>query len=156
MSPIVKYITLPTLAVICCILLPEKVMALQTHSEPEGIYVHQMAHIFFIAALGYLFWDTKRSTFSGRGWTYLRVFCVLTIFWNILAFAGHYATQHLTPDDFTHVDSYLFSKVNMPISFIKAIYYTAKLDHLLTVPAMVFLCLSLRSFYHQSLQEDEV
>ncbi len=128
-------------------------MALQTHSEPEGIYVHQMAHILYMAALGYLFWDTKRSTFSGRGWIYLRVFCVLTIMWNFLALIGHACTPHLRPEDFSNVDGYLSSKVNMPLSFVKIIYYLAKLDHLLAVPSMLFLYLSLRSFYKNSLEE---
>lgn len=130
-------------------------MALQTHGKPEGIYVHQMAHIFFIAALGYLYWDTKRSAFSGRGWFYLRVFCVLTILWNLLAFCGHAATQHLHPGDVSVESGYLQSKVNAPLTLVKVIYYTAKLDHLLTVPGMFFLYLSLRSFYKRSLQEEE-
>ncbi len=154
MHPMLKYSILPFVALIYCLVFPQQGMALQTHSQPEGIYVHQMAHIFFMAALGYLYWDTRRSAFSGRGWTYLRVFCVLTILWNILALIGHTATQNLHPEDFTHVDGYLFSKVNMPLTFIKIVYYTAKLDHLLTVPAMFFLYMSVRSFYQHSLKED--
>ena len=113
-----RFAIIPFFAFICCMLLPEESMAFQTHGEPEGIYVHQMAHIFFMAALGYLYWDTKRSAFSGRGWTYLRIFCVLTILWNLLTLVGHAATQDMHPEDFTVVDGYLFSKVNMPITFI--------------------------------------
>lgn len=154
MHPILKYVTLSLVALMYCLLFPEQSMALQTHSKPEGIYVHQMAHIFFMAALGYLYWDTQRSAFSGRGWTYLRVFCVLTILWNLLALVGHAATQNLRPEDVTHADGYLLSKVNMPLTYIKVIYYTAKLDHLLTVPAMFFLYMSVRSFYKHSLKEN--
>jgi hypothetical protein len=138
-----------------CLLLPERSMALQAHGEPEGMYVHQMAHILYMAALGYLYWDTQRSAFSNRGWTYLRIFCVLTIFWNLLALIGHEATQYIHPKDITVVDGYLFSKVNKPLTLIKAAYYTAKLDHLLTVPAMFFLYIALRSFYQASLKEDD-
>lgn len=108
-----------------------------------------------MAALGYLYWDTKRSAFSGRGWTYLRVFCVLTILWNILAFAGHAATQSLLPGDISSGGGYLQGKVNTPLTFVKVVYYTAKLDHLLTVPGMFFLFLSLRFFYKRSLKEGE-
>ncbi len=136
-------------------LLPEKSMALQTHSAPEGIYLHQMAHVLYMAALGYLYWDTKRSEFSGRGWAYLRVFCVLTIGWNGLAFIGHEATSYLHPEDFTNVDGYLFSKLNLPFTFPKLLYYIAKLDHLLMVPAMFFLFMSLRSFYQQSQEKGD-
>jgi len=150
-----KYFILPCIVLICCMLLPEQSMALQTHSEPEGIYVHQMAHVLYMAALGYLFWDTKRSTFAGQGWIYLRIFCVLTILWNFLALIGHASSSHLRPEDFTHVNGYLFSKVNMPLTFVKVIYYAAKLDHLLAVPAMLFLYLSLRSFYKDAVKDGD-
>ena len=154
MSPILKYTIAVFLALGYCIFLPGQSMALQTHGAPEGMYVHQMAHILYMAAMGYLYWDTKRSTFSDRGWTYLRIFCVFTILWNFLALIGHASTQHLHPEDFTNVDGYLFSKVNMPLTFVKIVYYTAKLDHLPAVPAMFFLYMSLRSFYKKSLQKD--
>jgi hypothetical protein len=127
-------------------------MALQTHGEPEGIYVHQMAHILYVAALGSLYWDTQRSVFSDRGWTYLRIFCVLTILWNILALVGHAATLNMHPEDFAATDGYLLSKISTPITLIKIVYYAAQLDHLLMVPAMFFLFLSMRSFYHRSLK----
>jgi len=143
------------IALACGLILPEQSMALQTHSHPEGMYVHQMAHILYMAAMGYLYWDTKRSTFSDRGWTYLRIFCVFTFLWNFLALIGHAATQYLHPEDFTIVDGYLFSKVNRPLTLVKVIFYTAKLDHLLAVPAMFFLYMSLRSFYKNSLKKDE-
>ena len=136
-------------------LLPEESMALQAHGEPEGIYVHQMAHILYMTALCYLYWDTKRSIFSGRGWTYLRIFCVFTILWNLLALIGHASTDYLRPEDFTVVDGYLSSKINMPLTFVKIVFYTAKLDHLLAVPAMVFLYMSLRSFHKDSLEEED-
>ncbi len=154
MYPLLKYAILPSIAFICCILLPEQCMALQTHGEPEGIYVHQMAHILYMTAMGYLYWDTKRSTFSGRGWTYLRIFCVFTILWNFLALIGHASVQHLHAEDFTVAGGYLASKINMPFTFVKIVYYTAKLDHLLAVPAMFFLYLGLRSFYKNSLEEE--
>jgi len=137
------------------LLLPEQSMALQTHGESEGIYVHQMAHILYMTALCYLYWDTKRSTFSGRGWTYLRIFCVFTILWNLLALAGHACTQQLHPDDFNIANGYLTSKINTPVTLVKLLFYTAKLDHLLTVPAMVFLYMGLRSFYKHSLEEGD-
>lgn len=152
MLHISRYSILLVIAFFGCVFLPEQGMALQTHGEPEGIYVHQMAHIIYIAALGYLYWDTQRSAFSDRGWIYLRIFCVLTILWNILAFVGHAATQILHPEDFITTEGYLMSKVNMPITFVKIVYYAARLDHLLMVPAMFFLFLSMRSFYKHALK----
>ena len=38
------------LAVVLC--LPGEALALQVHGEPEGLYVHQMAHLHYFLALG--------------------------------------------------------------------------------------------------------
>ena len=154
MSIPLKYTLFFIVAFVCCMLLPEESMALQTHGEPEGIYVHQMAHVLYMTALCYLYWDTKRSIFSGKGWTYLRIFCVFTILWNLLALIGHAATDQLRPEDFTVIDGYLSGRINRPFTFYKIVYYIAKLDHLLAVPAMFFLYMSLRSFYKHSLEEE--
>lgn len=137
------------------VMAPSDAYALQTHGEPEGLSVHQMAHIFYIFALGYLYWDTKRSGFSGKGWQYLRVFCVLTIMWNVLAIVGHGAAQQLEPSDFITVDDYLMKKMSMPLTAVKMVYYIAKYEHLVMVPAMFFLFLSLRAFYEQPLEEEK-
>ncbi|MCP3930780.1 MAG: hypothetical protein GY705_16960, partial [Bacteroidetes bacterium] len=75
--------------------------ALQSHSAPEGIYVHQMAHLLFMGALGYLYWHTRKSQiFKSKGWKFLQVFCILLILWNLLAFTGHEAFEQLSPEDF--------------------------------------------------------
>ena len=39
---------------------PDIVLATQTHGAPEGVYVHQIAHIFFMLSMGFLihwFWE---------------------------------------------------------------------------------------------------
>ena len=41
------------LAVVLC--LPGEARALQVHGGPEGLYVHQMAHLHYFLALGYFF-----------------------------------------------------------------------------------------------------
>jgi len=81
------------------LLAPDQAWALQAHAPPEGIYVHQLAHLFFAAALSYLFWDVRRSAFPGKGWRYLQIFCVLMILWNILAFSGHWLGFHIDSSD---------------------------------------------------------
>lgn len=130
------------------LLLPDQAWALQSHALPEGIYVHQLAHLFFAAALGYLFWDIGRNAFPGKGWRYLQFFCVLMILWNILAFSGHWLGFHIADSDIIQTSGYFSSQIMGPISGIKLIYFCATLDHLLSVPALFFLFLSLRSLYH--------
>ena len=127
--------------------LAEPAFALQTHGAPEGIYVHQMAHVLFTAALAYLYWHTRRTQeTTGRGWFYFQLFCLFLIFWNILAFTGHEVFEHLSDSDFIARDTW-GARLVPPITFTKLLHYLTKMDHFLIVPALVALVLSLRSFY---------
>ncbi|MFV0439284.1 MAG: hypothetical protein ACK5PS_18035 [Desulfopila sp.] len=125
----------------------EKAMALQTHAAPEGIYVHQMAHVLFTTALVYLFWHTRRTqAASSKGWHYFQLFCIFLIAWNILAFTGHWSYERLQEADFGMRGS-LESQLLSPLTFAKIIYYISKMDHFLIVPALAALVAGLRQFY---------
>ena len=139
---------------------PSLSWALQTHDAPEGLFVHQMSHILFMASLLYLAWDIRRNKFTGRGWKYLQLFCLFMSIWNILAFTGHAVTHHLIKSDFFTESTYFFTKIYGPFSVTKISFYITKLDHLVSVPALVFLFLGLRTLYHsiesqESKGEDE-
>ncbi len=135
------------LLLIIAIFLPRDALALQVHGEPEGLYVHQMAHLFYILALVYFFWDIRRTAFTGRGWHYLQLFCVLMIFWNLLAFGGHAAGVFIYPEELSQTDCYLQVRLLGPFTVHKYLYYFARLDHLICVPGLFFLFLGIRSFY---------
>ncbi|MFH0784242.1 MAG: hypothetical protein V2B20_20120 [Pseudomonadota bacterium] len=122
--------------------------ALQTHGGVEGVVVHQLAHIQYLGALGYLFWDIRRSSFVGVGWLYLQRFCLLMMLWNGLAFIGHFAQMKLGDGAIATEDGYLSALLLLPMTFGKWIYYITALDHLVCVPALFFLYLAMRSFYH--------
>ena len=126
---------------------PDTAWALQSHGPPEGLYVHQMAHIHFVLALGYLLWDIRRSSFTSRGWRYLQVFCVLMIAWNVLAFTGHAMGVVLEPHHISTVEGYFRSRLVGPLTMGKIIFYITKLDHIVAVPALFFLFIAMRSFY---------
>ena len=123
-------------------------LALQTHGGSEGIVVHQLAHVQYIGALGYLIWDVRRSGFSGLGWRYLQWFCWLMIGWNALAFIGHLAQMALQESAVTASAGYLSSELLAPITAGRWLYYLTALDHLLITPALLLLLLAMRSFYH--------
>jgi len=129
--------------------------ALQSHGAPEGLYVHQMAHVLYMCALAYLYWDIRRTSFSGRGWRFLQLFCVLIFLWNIIALTGHAVGLTLEKSDFYTDEGYWHSLLLGPITAVKLIYYLAKMDHLVCVPALFFLFLSLRIFYHESKEESK-
>ena len=131
----------------CCLFLPDNAWALQFHGPPEGLYVHQMAHIHFILALGYLYWDIRRSSFVGKGWRYLLTFCVLMLCWNIVAFVGHAVAVSIDADTITAAGGYLRGGIQGPYDLQKLIFYFAKFDHLLAVPALFFFYMGMRSLY---------
>lgn len=120
--------------------LPEQAWALQPHGEPEGLYVHQMAHVLFVAALAYLYLHTRSTPdLVSRGWRYLRLFCLLAIAWNIIAFTGHIVHVH---------------HENRPpgaaVDILESLYILTRMDHFLYVPALFALMISLRTFYREA------
>ncbi|MBC8209213.1 MAG: hypothetical protein H8E79_08625 [Desulfobulbaceae bacterium] len=137
------------------VLFPVQAWALQTHGAPEGIIVHQMAHVFYFGALVYLFWDLRRTMSQGRGWKFLQIFCLLMMLWNILAFVGHQTHLIMDAADFSHEFGYLSSMMLGPFSATKLINYFARLDHLILVPALIFLFLSLRSIYRSTAEGED-
>jgi hypothetical protein len=143
-------IVLLFLPLIMVIIPTGEALALQVHSEPEGLYVHQMAHLHYIFALGCFFWDIRRTSFTGRGWRYLQLFCVLMIGWNMIAFIGHLVGDYLDPQAFLQTDCYLQTLLLSPLTLHKYLYFITKLDHLICVPALFFLFLGLRSFYRSA------
>jgi hypothetical protein len=140
-------IVLLLLPLIMALLFPGEAQALQVHGEPEGVYVHQMAHLHYIFALGYFFWDIRRTSFTGRGWRYLQLFCILMTCWNAIAFVGHIAGLYLDPQALLQSDCYLQTQLLSPLTLNKYLYFITKLDHLIYVPALFFLFIGLRSFY---------
>ena len=134
---------------------PANVWALQSHGAPEGNYVHQMAHLLFMGSLLYLYWHTRHTpALASRGWRYLQIFCIVFACWNILAFIGHEAFGHLTSADFIDKNG-LKEHIAGPITSVKVIYFITKMDHLLYVPALLALVISLRTFYHDAWKEEE-
>lgn len=128
--------------------------ALQSHGAPEGIYVHQMAHLLFMGALGYLYWHTRKSpAIKSKGWKYLQIFCFFLIAWNIVAFTGHEAFDQLSPTDFIDKGNWK-EQLAPPITGIKILYYITKMDHFLNVPGLIALVISLRTFYQEALLEE--
>lgn len=155
MNPSRKFSAFALLLPLALLLVPDQAWALQSHGSPEGIYVHQLAHLFYVAALAYLCWDVRRSSFPGKGWRYLQLFCVLMILWNMVAFSGHWLGFFIEPSDVISPQGYLSKQIIGPITGIKVIYFFATLDHLLSVPALFCLFLSMRALYHSSEGEEK-
>jgi lipid-A-disaccharide synthase-like uncharacterized protein len=150
-----KITILTLLLPLLLLIAPDQAWALQSHGDSEGILVHQMAHLFYAAAIAYLFWDIGRSAFPGKGWHYLQIFCVFMILWNLVAFTGHWLGFYIATSDIIRPSGYFSSQLVGPFSSVKLIYFFATLDHVFSLPAIFFLFLSLRSLYNSVNKEEK-
>ena len=132
------------MAAIC--FFPGIASATQGHGGIEGVYAHQFAHVFFIISMGILiYWLRARKLVRETGWRLIQYSAFFIILWNIDAIV-----VHALDDQFRIVQVQMIAKWQIQINdtydhyLIKLIYYIAKLDHLLCVPALVFLYLGLK------------
>ena len=145
------------MAILIWLCQPAAVHAVQTHGGPEGLIVHQFAHLFFAFSMGLLiYWLRKRGLVSRRSWRYIQYAAIFFIAWNLDAFCSHWLLEQ---SGFIAVEN-IHSMQMRVTSYerfhgLAEIYYLSKLDHLLCVPAMLFLLLGLRRLYKSSLPEEQ-
>ena len=142
------------LALAALLFLPDIAPALQVHDVPgEGLRVHQMGHIYYFVALLFFFAYIRRSDFNERSWRYLQAFCILMAAWNLLSCFGHIAARYVTPESLVERPLNIHDRLLPPLTFAKWLYYVARLDNLISVPALFFLYMALRTFYRQVLDD---
>lgn len=136
-----------TSAVSSLLILADPALATQTHGQPEGLFVHQMAHFFFIVSMGSLdFWLRQRNLIKQPGWKYIQLAAVLFIVWNLGAATVHFMDEHLDILGITKLGLWhLQIESYQGYSAFAVLYYILKLDHLLCVPAMFFLYYGLKT-----------
>lgn len=115
--------------------------------------VHQIAHLFFTFSMGLLiYWLRKRGLVSRKGWRYIQYAALFFIAWNLDAFFSHWLLEQ---SGFISVENIQGMKMRVTaaegLGWLSQIYYITKLDHLLCVPAMLFLLLGIRRLYRSSL-----
>ncbi len=127
-------------------------LATQTHGEPEGLVVHQMAHILFALSMGTLaYWLGARGLTVRRGWRLIRYAAVLLIVWNLDAFVAHLLDEQTGFLTVQQIDPrHLFLAPQPGLEVLAPLYYLVKLDHLWCVPALIFLFLGLRCLADES------
>lgn len=123
---------------------PSPALALQTHAAPEGLYAHQIGHVFFaIAMFGFALRIWRSRLRKEQSWRLMFVGAVLFALWNGWAFLGHIVTMLIPQADFSRGSDGLKSILALH-SPVDVIYYLLKMDHLLCIPAMVFIYLALK------------
>jgi len=137
-------------AIFLCIALfaPRAVFAFQEHGAREGMYVHQLGHVCFGAAMAWLYFMIRGSSFwEKRCWKSVAVGSALLALWNVVTFTGHIIS--------------LYSLSNCPASLPEEagirfwIWYACKLDNLVCVAAMFFFYVGLRQLLGRLRLEDK-
>ncbi|MBI5064344.1 MAG: hypothetical protein HZB87_12980 [Desulfatitalea sp.] len=139
-----RFLLISLVSVLLC--RPSAAWAIQAHGGVEGLYAHQMAHLFFAFSMGLLiYWLRKRRLISIRGWRYIQYAAIWFIVWNADAFLGHWLEEQSGLVETQRIGMMRIS-LNMTPGFewLGLVYYLVKLDHLLCVPAMLCLFLGLR------------
>ncbi|NOX32834.1 MAG: hypothetical protein GXP56_03725 [Deltaproteobacteria bacterium] len=133
--------SIPLTAVAGLILIPVNGYATQLHSSLEGITTHQVGHLFFLFSMVVLiFTITGKGLDKQKGWRLIQYSAFFFILWNLDAIAAHFFDNQIHA-----VKMEIISLGEMRIitnngsSMLAMSYYVLKMDHLLCVPAMLFL-----------------
>ena len=134
-----------------CVFSAVPAQAVQLHGGLEGLVVHQFGHIFFAGGMFFLLIIGHINRWRGAGWDRFRCFLGLIVLWNVLTFTGHWL--RMSVDD-GHFVTLAGKTVGFRIdSFADAIFYLASLDHLILLPALICLAVSIRQW--KSASEDD-
>ncbi len=114
----------------------------QTHGGVEGLVSHQLGHLLFASGMVYLLFRLYAMRIKGIGWAHFRIFLWLLLAWNVLTFSGHWLDQFETGDNLIREGSRMIGYT--VTGFRGALFYLTRLDHLILVPAGIFLLLALR------------
>ncbi|MFP5213670.1 MAG: hypothetical protein ACLGPL_09845 [Acidobacteriota bacterium] len=141
----------PLLALAWCFL-ARPAWATQVHPPSEGIYIHQMGHIFFAFAMAVLiYWLRGRGLVKEAGWRFIQYAAFAFIFWNFDSFIVHILDGRNDIFETINAGSW-HARVVMPEGheFLGMLYYIGKMDHLLSLPAVVLLYMGLRLLLKQA------
>ncbi len=141
------------LTILGLILWPATAWATQTHGGSEGLFVHQLAHLFFAFSMGLLiFWLRKWRLTISVGWRYIQYAAFFFIAWNLDTMGSHWLLEQSGLIAVRNI-----APLQMQITaaqgwqWLSGIYYLSKLDHLICMPALVYLFLGFRRLLHTAL-----
>ena len=127
------------------VLSPDVVCATQIHGLSEGIYVHQLAHLFFMVSMGFfIHWLRRRQLVKETGWRYIQYMAFFFILWNMDVFFLHLLDEQLCVIQASLVDlTHIRIQAANEMTAFEILYYLARLDYLFCVPALFYLNLGL-------------
>jgi hypothetical protein len=134
---------------------PNHTLATQSHGAPEGIYAHQIAHIFFMFSMVFfIHWLRDKKLVKETGWRFIQYAAFFLILWNINAFLMHLLDDQLGVVQVLQIDSsHIQLSADNGSKGLEILFYFAKFDHLFCVPALLFLYAGLRHLLKASHSE---
>jgi len=128
-------------------------LATQGHAGIEGVWVHQFAHLFFLfSMLLLIYWLRQAGLVKMPGWRYIQYAALFFILWNVDTMLVHFLDEQIHAVRIEHLGNWRIRVIAAGDgNWLAALYYLVKLDHLLCVPAMVFLMLGLRHMLRETL-----
>lgn len=118
--------------------------AVQAHGGTEGLVSHQIGHVLFFVSMIFLLVQQHLRRLVGPGWREFKVFVILVILWNCLTFVGHWLREFVDMGKFVQDNGHTIGyQITNTFDFI---FYLTRLDHILLVPAFLFLLMALRNW----------
>ena len=134
------------------VIVPVQAAATQVHVHSEGLYVHQIAHLFFALAMAILlYWLRHRHLVKERGGRLIQLAALFFIIWNVDAFLVHILDDR--SDLFRTIDAgtwHASIQFDRNVELLAVVYYLGKMDHLWCAPGMILLYFGLRSLLHEA------
>jgi len=120
-------------------------LALQTHAY-RGLWVHLGSHLFFLLAMiGFGLRIFRSELAADRSWRFIARGAWLLALWNVWAFSGHFLRLHIPESSVIWPAGH---GQGIPLlrwaSWREVLYYFLKMDHILTVPAILCFYIGLR------------
>lgn len=133
---------------------PTPAFALQAHAY-EGLYLHQIAHLFFLAAMIFFALGIQRGRLVfRRPWRLMAAGAWLLALWNIWAFGGHFIETLVPEESLLRVPGQVVPRLAFA-SWREVAYFIVKMDHLLAVPAIFCFYFGMRGLYQTLGKGDE-
>lgn len=134
------------------LMVPGPAAATQVHVPSEGLYAHQVAHLFFALSMALLiYWLRQRQLVKERGWRLIQLAALFFIIWNVDAFFVHIFDDR--SDLFRTIDGgtwHASIEFDPHLELPAMLYYLGKMDHLLCAPGMILLYFGLRSLLREA------
>lgn len=128
------------------VLAAEPALAIQVHDSSEGLCAHQIAHVFFLFSMGTLiYWLRERNLVRETGWRFIQFSALFFILWNLGAFISHFFEAREELMQMIKAGFWKSSVVmDRSLGFGASLFYLSKMDHLVLLPAIIFLYAGLR------------